>query len=164
MHNNKDTQRQTYYIHTHTYTHLQINSRDEGRVYNSFGTSSSGMRGTGAVDFSTVYTIVSTLYTTHYSTYRVPTINHSESHKRPQQTVRLIRFWPDHYTVLEIRIRNWMAVSLIYRIFYRLLIAVPLKMYRKCGQLNWILVRQMLKLVRKWPMADCYFSHCYISR
>ena len=76
---NKDTQRQTYYIHTHTCTHLQINCRDEGRVYNSFGTSSSGMRGTGAVDFSTVYTIVSTLYTIHYSTYRVATINHSES-------------------------------------------------------------------------------------
>ena len=68
---------------TSTRTHLQINSRDEGRVYNSFGTSSSGMRGTGAVDFNTVYTIVSTLYTTHYSTYRVTTINHSESHKRP---------------------------------------------------------------------------------
>ena len=82
MHNNKDTQRQTYYIHTHTCIHLQINSRDEGRVYNSFGTTSSGMRGTGAVDFSTVYTIVSTLYTTHYSTYRVATINHSESQTR----------------------------------------------------------------------------------
>ena len=83
MHNNKDKQIQTYYIHIHTCTHLQINSRYEGRVYNSFGTSSSGMRGTGAVDFSTVYTIVSTLYTTHYSTYRVATINRNESHKRP---------------------------------------------------------------------------------
>ena len=43
------------------------------------------------------------------------------------------------------------------RIFYWLLIAVPLKMYRKYGQLKWILIGQMLKLVRKWPIADCYF-------
>ena len=43
------------------------------------------------------------------------------------------------------------------RIFYRLLITVPLKMYRKYGRPKWILVGQMLKLVGKWPMADCYF-------
>ena len=41
--------------------------------------------------------------------------------------------------------------------FNRLLITVPLKMYWKYGQPKWILVGQMLKLVRKWPMADCYF-------
>ena len=43
------------------------------------------------------------------------------------------------------------------RIFDRLLIAVPLKMYRKDGRPKWILVSQMLKLVGKWPMANCYF-------
>ena len=43
------------------------------------------------------------------------------------------------------------------RVFYRLLIAVPLKMCRKFSQPKQILVGQMLKLVRKWPMADCYF-------
>ena len=41
-----------------------------------------------------------------------------------------------------------------YRIFYRLLIAVPLQMYRKFGQPKQILVGQMLKLVRKWPMVN----------
>ena len=35
-----------------------------------------------------------------------------------------------------------------------------LKMYIKIGWSKWILVSQMLKLVRKWPMADCYFWHC----
>ena len=43
------------------------------------------------------------------------------------------------------------------RIFYRLLTAIPLKTYGKLGQPKWILVGQMLKLVRKWLMADCYF-------
>ena len=55
-------------------------------------------------------------------------------------------------SMLEIRIRNWLAV-LENRIFYRLLITVLLKMYRKYGQPKWILVGQMLKLVGKWPMA-----------
>ena len=41
--------------------------------------------------------------------------------------------------------------------FNGLLITVPLKMYRKYGRPKWILVGQMLKLVGKWPMADCYF-------
>ena len=45
------------------------------------------------------------------------------------------------------------------RIFYRLLIAVPLRMYRKVDQPNWILVSQMLKLVGKWPIANCYFQY-----
>ena len=42
------------------------------------------------------------------------------------------------------------------RIFYRLLTAVPLKMFGKFGQPKCILVSQMLK-VGKWPMANCYF-------
>jgi len=43
-------------------------------------------------------------------------------------------------------------------IFCRLLIAIPLKMYSKIGQLKWILVGQILKLIGKWPMANCYSS------
>ena len=43
------------------------------------------------------------------------------------------------------------------RTFYRLLTAVPLKLYSKFGRPKWILVGQMLKLVGKWPMAGCYF-------
>ena len=42
------------------------------------------------------------------------------------------------------------------RILYRLLTAVPLKMYGKFGRPKWILVSQLLKLVRKWLMANCY--------
>ena len=45
----------------------------------SFGTSSSGMRGTGAVDFSTVYYTCNSQCNnalTHYSIYRVATMNH----------------------------------------------------------------------------------------
>ena len=40
-----------------------------------------------------------------------------------------------------------------YNIFFRLLIAVPLKMYRKYGWSKWILVSQMLAMVRsgQWP-------------
>ena len=53
-------------------------------------------------------------------------------------------------TVVEIRIRNWLTVFFEDRIFYRLLVTVPLKMYRKFGQPKWILVGQMLKLVGKW--------------
>ena len=61
------------------------------------------------------------------------------------------------YTLLEIRSRNWLAVLLkIAYVSYRLLIAIPLKMYRKFGRLKWILVSQMLKLFGKCPMADCY--------
>jgi len=37
------------------------------------------------------------------------------------------------------------------RTFCRLLIAIPLKIYSKIGQLKWFLVSQMLKLARKWP-------------
>ena len=35
------------------------------------------------------------------------------------------------------------------KIFYRLLIAIPMKMYSKFGQSKWLLVSHMLKLVRK---------------
>ena len=35
--------------------------------------------------------------------------------------------------------------------------AVPLQMYGKYGRSKSILLGQMLKLVGKWPMADCYF-------
>ena len=47
--------------------------------------------------------------------------------------------------MLGIRIRKWSAIF-EDRIFYRLLIAVPLKMYRKFGLPKLILVIQMLKL------------------
>ena len=48
------------------------------------------------------------------------------------------------------------------RIFYRLLIAVLLKIYRKFVRPKWILVSQMLKLVGKWPMADLFLAlHTY---
>ena len=57
------------------------------------------------------------------------------------------------YTVLEIRIRNWLAIFLKIAYF----IGVPLKMYRKFGRPKWILVRQMLKLIGKWPMTVNYF-------
>ena len=60
-------------------------------------------------------------------------------------------------TVLEIRIRSRLAVFWKIGYFYGLLITVPLKMYRKYGRPKWILVSQTLKLVGKWPMADCYF-------
>ena len=43
--------------------------------------------------------------------------------------------------------------------FYRFLIDVPLKMYSKFDRPKWILVGQMLKLVGKWAVARCYFSH-----
>ena len=43
------------------------------------------------------------------------------------------------------------------RIFYRLLTAVPLKMYGKFGRPKWILVSQMLKLVGKWAMGQLLF-------
>ena len=62
-------------------------------------------------------------------------------------------------TLLEIRMRNWLAIS-ENKTFYKLLITVPLKMYRKHGFVpKWILVGQMLKFVVKWPTADCYFWH-----
>ena len=44
------------------------------------------------------------------------------------------------------------------RIFYRLLIAIPMKTSRKFGRPKWILVSQMLKLVGKWPMADLFLA------
>ena len=40
--------------------------------------------------------------------------------------------------------------------FCKLSIAIPLKIYSKFGRPKWILIDQMLKLI-KWPMADCYF-------
>ena len=56
------------------------------------------------------------------------------------------------YSVLGIRIKNLSAVF-EDRTFCRLLIAIPLKMYRKFGCTKSILVGQMLKLVRsgQWP-------------
>ena len=35
--------------------------------------------------------------------------------------------------------------------------AVPLKIYGKYGQSKQILGSKMLKLVGKWPVANCYF-------
>ena len=43
------------------------------------------------------------------------------------------------------------------RTFCMLLTPVPLKMYSNFGWPKWILVGQMVKLLRKWPMAGCYF-------
>ena len=63
------------------------------------------------------------------------------------------------YVIYSARNKDQKLVSRFFenRIFYRLLIVVPLKMYRKYCQPKWILVGQMLKLVGKWPMANCYF-------
>ena len=65
-----------------------------------------------------------------------------------------------HYSqyVLEIRIRNcnWLVIFKDWMCYYT---AVPLKMYGKFGQAKQILVGQMLKLVGKWPMADCVISN-----
>ena len=57
------------------------------------------------------------------------------------------------------RNKDQKLVSLFLKIWYcnRLLITVPLNIYRNYGRPKWILVGQMLKLVGKWPMADCYF-------
>ena len=52
-------------------------------------------------------------------------------------------------------------VSRFYRIFCRLLIAVPLKMYSKFDNKKWILIGQMLKLVRKWPTDIFGTDHTY---
>ena len=38
-----------------------------------------------------------------------------------------------------------------------LLVAVPIENVQENGQQKKILVSQMLKLVGKWLMADCYF-------
>ena len=69
------------HAHKHnTHTYKSIAEMEGGSIMNSqfgggsFGTSSSGMRGTGAVDFSTVYHIIvmmhyNTLYKTYYSSY-----------------------------------------------------------------------------------------------
>ena len=68
------------------------------------------------------------------------------------------RFSSYYSAVVETRIRNWMAVLLKIKIFCRLLITGPMKMYSKFGQLKWILVSHMLKLVGKWSMTGCSFS------
>ena len=62
-------------------------------------------------------------------------------------------------TLISARNKDQKLVGCILedRIFYMLLITVPLKMYRKLGQPKWVLVSQILKYVGKWPMADCYF-------
>ena len=62
----------------------------------------------------------------------------------------------------SVRNKDQKLVSCFLEIWYvyRLVITVLLKMYRKYGQPKWILVGQMLKMVRKWLMADCYFKHC----
>ena len=69
----------------------------------------------------------------------------------PVGTTELILCREVKFTVTFISARN-KDQELVGRffedgIFYRLLIAVPLKMYRKFGQPKWILVSQMLKLV-----------------
>ena len=61
-----------------------------------------------------------------------------------------------HIVVVEIRVKSW-STMFEDRTLYRLLIVVQLKMYSKLGQPKSVLVGQMLKLVGKWPMADCYF-------
>ena len=38
--------------------------------------------------------------------------------------------------------------------------ASPLEMYSKFGLAKWIYSANWGKLVRKWPMADCYFKLC----
>ena len=60
-----------------------------------------------------------------------------------------------HYSlaVVEIKVRNWSAIFFEDRTFCRLLIAFPLKMYNKFSQPKWILVGQMLKLVRNGQWA-----------
>jgi len=57
--------------------------------------------------------------------------------------------------------KNQKLVSCFFedRTFCKVLITIPLKMYSKIGQPKWILVGQMLKLVRKWPMADLFFMY-----
>jgi len=61
-----------------------------------------------------------------------------------------------YMAMVEIKVRNLSAIF-EDRAFCRLLIAIPLKMHSKIGQPKWILVGQMLKLVRKWPMANYEF-------
>ena len=55
-------------------------------------------------------------------------------------------------TGVEIRVRNWSAIF-----FEDGRMAFPLKMYSIFGRPKQILVCQILKLVRKWPMASYYF-------
>ena len=38
--------------------------------------------------------------------------------------------------------------------------ASPLEMYSKFGLATWICLAKWVKLVKKWPMADCYFKLC----
>ena len=42
--------------------------------------------------------------------------------------------------------------------FYRLLLGSPLEMFSKFVLANWICLAKSLKMVGKWPMADCYFK------
>jgi len=68
----------------------------------------------------------------------------------PSMICQLVSLPQLHMSLVEIRVRNWSVIFLkIYRTFCRLLIAIPLKMYSKISQPKWILVGQMLKLVRK---------------
>ena len=55
--------------------------------------------------------------------------------------------------VVEIRLKK--LVGHFLRIGH--FVGIPLKMYGKFGQSKWILVGWILKLVRKWPMANWYF-------
>ena len=40
----------------------------------------------------------------------------------------------------------------------KLLLACPLKLHSKFVRANWICSAKCLKMVRKWPMANCYLS------
>ena len=61
------------------------------------------------------------------------------------------------YPVVEITVTNWSTVFCEDKTFCRLLIVVPLKYTVNLTNQNRFLVGQTLKLVRKWPMASCYF-------
>ena len=39
----------------------------------------------------------------------------------------------------------------------------PLEMYSKVGLANWICSAKWVKLVGKWPMADCCFKLCCMN-
>ena len=108
-----------------------------------------------------IYTTHKYTHTTHINTHTQHTHN-TQIHTHCCYTY-MRWFLCNHFST---RNKDQKFVGRLFedRIFYRLLIAVPMKKYSKFGRPKCIMIGQMLKLVRKWPTvisSIVFLTHQY---
>ena len=87
-------------------------------------------------------------------------MHHSQGCTAPKRECIYFSHIPHNRAITKAQCKLSKFVSRFVNMVPYFIASMYMEMYRKCGQPKSNLISHWLKLVWKWPMANCYFVHC----